>query len=252
MSGQPPAGIGTAYFPAADVPPNGSAAHGSARGSSAQAISQAGPSQLRSLPRRRRPAMIALAVALAGAGVLIGATVYAQASHQVPVVVVTAAVPAGAVITSGDLGTADVAVPAGTHVIPASQLAQVTGQTAAEPLQSGTLLAPAQLTAARPPGQGQVLVPVPLKPESLPASGLAPGDQVLVIGTPGDQGQPESAATTTSLPAPVPAVVEAVNTVTDQDGYDVVDLLVTRQEGESVAAQASTGAVALIVTRRGP
>jgi SAF domain len=196
--------------------------------------------------------MVALSVALAGAGVLISTAVYAQASHQVPVVVVTAAVPTGAVITSGDLGTADVAVPAGVPVIAASQLGQVSGQTAAESLQPGMLLAPAQLTTARPPGPGQVLVPVPLKPESLPASGLAPGDQVQVIGTPGDQGQPGSSSTATLLPAPVPAVVEAVSTVTDEDGYDVVDLLVAKQEGEPVAAQASTGEIALIVTRRGP
>jgi hypothetical protein len=247
VSGQPPAGIGTAYFPTADVPPNGNAANGRA-----PAVSPPGPGRLRNLPRRRRPAVLALAVALAGAGALIGTTVYAQASHQVPVVVVTAAVPAGAVITSGDVGTADVAVPAGVPVIPAAQLSQVSGQTAAEPLQPGMLLAPAQLTTARPPGPGQVLVPVPLKPESLPASGLTPGDQVLVIGTPGDQGQPGSSSAAASLSAPVPAVVEAVSTITDPDGYDVVDLLVARQDGQPVAAQASTGEIALIVTKRGP
>jgi SAF domain len=252
VSGQPPAGVGTAYFPAADVPPNGGASNGSAPNGSTRFVSPPEPGRLRSLPRRRRPAVLALSIALAGAGMLIGTTVYAQASHQVPVVVVTAVVPAGAVITSGDLGTADVAVPSGVPVIPAGQLDQVSGQTAAESLQPGMLLASAQLTSARPPGPGQVLVPVPLKPESLPASGLAPGDQVLVIGTPGDQGQPGSSSTATSLSAPVPAVVEAISTVTDQDGFDVVDLLVAKQDGEPVAAQASTGEIALIVTKRGP
>jgi hypothetical protein len=239
VSRQPPAGIGTAYFPAADVPVNGSAP---------PAVR---PGQLRGLPRRRRPAMIALAVALGGAGVLVSAAVYQQADRQVPVVMMTASVPAYGVISAADIGTVEVTVPAGVHVIPGAQLGQVAGQIAAVALRPGTLLAPADLTAAQPPGQGQDLVPVPLKPESLPASGLAPGDHVLIVATPGDQGQPGSSAGSPSLTAPVAAVVESVDPVVDQDGFDVVDLLVASSSGQAVAAQASTGEVALIVTKRG-
>ncbi len=244
MSRQPPAQIGTAYFPDADVPSsNGkSASHASPGG-------QAG--KLRGLPRRRRPAMVALAIALAGAGVLASTAVYERTDRQVPVIMVTAAVPAGAVITAADVATADVSVPSGVHVIPGSQLGQVAGQTAAVALTPGTLLAPADLTVAQPPGPGQVLVAVPVKPESLPASGLQPGDQVLIVATPGDQGQSGNSGQATSLQAPVPGIVEAVNTVPDQDGFDVVDLLVLASDGVPVAAQASTGQVALIVTRRG-
>jgi hypothetical protein len=195
--------------------------------------------------------MMALAVALAGAGVLVSAAIYQQADHRVPVVVITAAVPAGAVITAADVGTAAVTVPAGINVIPAAQLGQVTGQTAAEALRPGTLLAPADLATAQLPAPGQVLVAVPVKPESLPASGLAAGDQVLIVATPGDQGQPGSSTATASLSAPVPGVVEAVNAVTDQDGFDVVDVLVPTAAGQSVAEQASTGEFALIVIKRG-
>ena len=50
------------------------------------------------------------------------------------------------------------------------------------------------------------------------------------------------------LTSPVAAVVEAVNAVPDQDGYDVVDLLVTSGNGPPVAEQAATGQIALIVT----
>jgi hypothetical protein len=244
MSKQPPAAIGTAYFPDADVP--------GSNGRMAGHASPGGPAgRLRGLPRRRRPAMIALAVAMAGAGVLASTAIYERTDRQVPVVMVTAAVPAGAVITAGDVATADVFVPSGVHVIPSSQLAQVAGQTAAVALTPGTLLAPADLTTAQPPGPGQVLVAVPVKPESLPASGLQPGDRVLIVATPGDQGQSGSSGQATSLPSPVAGVVEAVNTVTDQDGFDVVDLLVPSSAGLPVAAQASTGQFALIVTKRG-
>jgi SAF domain-containing protein len=248
MSRQPP-GIGTAYFPDADVPRgNGQVLTTGPAG----APGHAGPAgQLRGLPRRRRPAMVALAVAMAGAGVLVSAGLYERTEHQVPVVMVTASVPAGATITAGDIGTAEVTVPSGVHVIPGSQLGQVAGQIAAVTLGPGTLLAPADLTGALPPRPGQVLDAIPVKPESLPASGLEPGDHVLVIATPGDQGQSGNSAQAPSLQAPVPGVIEAVDTATDQDGYDVVDVLVSAGAGLPVAQQASTGQIALIVTSRG-
>jgi hypothetical protein len=239
VSRQPPAGIGTAYFPATDVPANG---NGTAAGP---------PGPLRGLPRRRRPAMVALAVALAGAGVLVSAAVYQRTDRQVPVVVVTSGVPAFGVLSASDIGIADVAVPGGVHVIPASQIGQVTGQIAAVTLRPGTLLAPADLTAAQPPGPGQVLIPIPLKPESLPASGLAAGDQVLIIATPGDQGQSSSSTAAPALTTPARAMVAAVNLNTDQDGFDVVDVLVAASAGSDVASQVSTGQFALVVTKRG-
>jgi hypothetical protein len=241
MSRQPRAGVGTAYFPSADVPPNGNG-NGTVPGP---------PGQLRSLPRRRRPAMVALAIALAGAGVLISAEVYQRTSHQVPVVVIISDVPAFGVISASDVGVARVSVPAGVHVIPAGQLHAVTGEIAAVALRPGTLLNPADLTAAQPPASGQVLIPVPVKPESLPASGLAPGDRVLVVATPGDQGQPSSSNATPALTSPVPGTVAAVDARADQDGFDVVDLLVAASTGNAVAAQVSTGQFALVVTRRG-
>jgi hypothetical protein len=233
--------IGTAYFPEADVRPT---ANGQQPGSPA-------PGRLRGLPRRRRPAMLALAAAMAGAGVLVSATVYRQASHSEPVVVVTAPVPPGAVITAADLATADVRVPAGVHVIPGSQLARVSGDVAAVGLRPGTLLAPADLTTSLPPGPGQDLVAIAVKPEALPASGLAAGDHVLIVATPGDQGQAGTSSLPASLPSPVAGVVEAVSTVTDQQGFDVVDVLVAKAVAVAVAGQASTGQVALVVTSRG-
>lgn len=241
MSRQPPAGVGTAYFPSTDVPSNGNGN-----------VSVPGPpGQLRSMPRRRRPAMVALAIALAGAGVLISAEVYQRTNHQVPVVVITTSVPAFGVISGGDLGIAHVTVPAGVHVIPGSQLNAVSGEIAAVALRPGTLLNPADLASAQPPASGQVLIPVPVKPESLPASGLAPGDRVLVVATPGDQGQPSSSNTAAALTSPVPGTVAAVDSRADQDGFDVVDLLVAAPSGNAVAAQVSTGQFALVVTKRG-
>jgi SAF domain len=235
MSGSDPGvGFGTVFHPEPDPPRNGPV----------PAVAHA---QLRGLPRKRRPGMIALAAALIGAGILASAALYNREDHQVPVLMVTAPVPVGSVITSADVGTTTVAAGPGLQTIPARQLSQVVGLVAATSLRPGTLLVPSELTSKLPPGPGQDLVPVAVKPSGLPASGLVPGDQVLVVATPAGSSGSAAAPVLTS---PVTAVVEAVNTVPDQDGYDVVDLLVTSSNGPPVAEQAATGQIAIIVTSR--
>jgi hypothetical protein len=195
--------------------------------------------------------MLALAIAMAGTGVVISAAVYQRADHQVPVVMVTRAVPAGAVISASDLGSTSVSLGSGIAIIPASQLRQAAGQIAAVTLQPATLLSPAELTSSRPPAPGVDLVPAAVRPADLPATGLAAGDRVLVVPTPGVQGQPGTASGASSLAGPVPAAIEAVTTVPDPEGFDVVDLLVSDNDAVAVASQVSTGQFALVVTKRG-
>lgn len=230
--------IGTSFHPETDPAFNG------------RRFSNNPSVQLARLPRRRRPGMIALAVALVGVGTLAGAAIYTATNHRVAVLVATASVPPGSVITAGDVGTASVSAGPGVQVIPASQEQQVIGQIAGTALHPGMLLTAAELTTLRPPALGQALVPLPMRPSDLPASGLAPGDHVLVVPTPGAQGQPGSSATAPTLAAPVAGVVVAVSTAPNADGYEVVDVVVPAGVGASVAAQASTGQIALIVTKR--
>ncbi len=238
MSSGPGPQVGTAFHPEIEL--NGSGPR------------QWQSGQLAKLPRRRRPGMIALAVALIGLGIVASAAVYAATNLRVPVIVVTADVPAGGVITANAIGTASISVSTGVQTIPASQLNQVLGQIAGSALHPGMLLAAAELATVRPPAHGQVLVPLPIKPSILPASGIEPGDRVIVEATPGAQGQSGSSSAAPVLPSPVPGIVEAVRLATDADGYDVVDILVARQSGDAVAAQASTGQIALIITKRAP
>ena len=233
-SSEPELGFGTVFHPEPEPARNGPA-------------TTVTPGHLRGLPRRRRPGMIALAAALIGVGVLASAALYHRADHQVPVVLVTATVPAGSVITANDVGTTTVVTGPGMQVIPARQLSQVVGLVAATSLQRGTLLVPSQLTSRLTPGPGQDLVPVALKPSALPASGLAPGDQVLAVATPASAGSGSAASV---LIRPVAAVVEAISTATDQSGDEVVDLLVPADLGPAVAQQAATGQIALVVTHR--
>jgi hypothetical protein len=206
--------------------------------------------QLAKLPRRRRPGMIALAVALVGLGVLASVAVYGATDQRVPVIVLTANVPVGSVITASDLGSANVSVGAGVQVIPARQMSQVVGQIAGTSLHPGMLLAASELATVRPPAAGEVLIPLPIKPSFVPASGIGTGDHLLIEATPGAQGEAGASNGAAALATPVAGVVEAVNLAPDADGFDVIDVLVARASGDAVAAQASTGQIALIITKR--
>lgn len=234
--------VGTAFHPEIEPEYNGSSSH----------RWQAGTGQLAQLPRRRRPGMVALAVALVGLGILASVSLYAATNSRVPVIVITASVNAGARIPSSAVGTADVSASSGVQLIPASQLSQVVGQVAGSDLHPGMLLTASELTTQLPPGPSQDLVPLPMKPSIIPASGLAVGDHVLIEATPGAEGQAGSSNATPALSSPVAGIVEAVSLIPDTDGYDVVDVLVAKSAGQSVAAQASTGQIAIIVTKRSP
>ena len=234
-AGQQGGNFGTVFHPEPDPLPPGNG--GPARAG-----------QLRPLPRRRRPGMIALAVALIGVGILGGAALFQRVNHQVPVLLISTAVPAGTTVTSADLTTTSVVLGAGVRAIPARQEHQVVGLVAASDLQPGTLLAASELTTALPPSRNQQLVPVALKPSQLPASGLGPGDQVLVISAPAASSD-NGAAT----PGPsIPGVVEAVSARPDQDGMAVVDLIVAAANGTGLAREAAAGGIALVVTSRSP
>lgn len=201
------------------------------------------------LPRQRRRSMLALGVTLTGLGALAAAWLFTSSGHRVPVLEAARNIPAGAVITAADLSAATISG-TGLTTIPARQEPQVTGTTAAVGLRAGTILVPADLTSAAVPGPGQQLVPVALKSSQIPASGLAPGDHVLVIATPGAAGQAAAGQSgTPALTAPADATVYQVSPP-GQDGTVTVDLLVAAAAGPPVAQQASTGQVALIVTPR--
>jgi hypothetical protein len=195
--------------------------------------------------------MIALAIAMAGAGVLVSAGLYQRADHQVAVIMVTRAVPPGAVLTPADLSTTRITVGSGIQVIPASQIDKVSGEVAAVGLRPSTMLAPSDLTTIQPPVSGEELIVAPIKPYALPASGLQPGDQVLIISTPGQQGQAGYSPATPALSTPVQGRIEAVSSIPGADGFDVVDVLVADGSAVAVASQVSTGQFALIVTKRG-
>jgi hypothetical protein len=204
------------------------------------------------LPRHRRRRMLVFGLLLIVVGALAAAYLYTGIGDRVSVVVVTRDVPIGTQIDASDVATTRIAADPDVALIPGRQLRQVVGRLAAVDLRKGTLLAPSQVTTTLNPRPGQQVVPVALKVAQLPARGLSPGDQVLVIATPGDQAQDQ--ATTGSGPGPLTqdtaATVDQVSSP-DADGNVRVDLVVDARVGPAIAKQASTGRLAVVLTSRG-
>jgi hypothetical protein len=196
--------------------------------------------------------MFVIGVLLMMVGALVAAYLYTGIGGRESVVMVTRDVPIGTQITASDVATTRVAADQGVALIPGRQLHQVVGRLAAVDLRKGALLTPSQVTTALSPRPGQQVVPVALKLSQLPARGLTPGDQVLVIATPGQQGQDQATIGNGQGPLTqdTAATVDQVSSP-DADGNVRVDLVVDARVGPAIAKQASTGRLAVVLTSRG-
>lgn len=134
--------------------------------------------------RRRWPlALVASLVALASA--LTFAVLWLNAGDRKPVLVVSRPVPAGQVLSDGDLGVVRVSTDPGLRPIPASQRREVIGQTVSTGLVPGSLLTRAHLGGnVTLLGAGQAVVGVSLEGGQLLTPNLRVGDQVLIVQTP--------------------------------------------------------------------
>ncbi|RBQ17228.1 hypothetical protein DP939_25105 [Spongiactinospora rosea] len=203
--------------------------------------------------------MLALGVALVVVMAYGGYLLHQAFNTRVPVLATARDVAVGQVIEAADLATVQVAVDAAqVATIPASQAGQVVGMRAAVAVRAGMLLAPSAVTNAVSPAAGLQLVAVALKPSQIPARGLAPGDQVLIVSTPdgsaaapppssGDAEQGEEGAAGDGAEWQVPAAVDQVKGP-DADGLVTVDVLIVAASGPRVARQASTGRIAVVLT----
>jgi hypothetical protein len=190
---------------------------------------------------RRRPALLALGIALTATGALTTAWLVSHADARVSVVALARDVPYGSVVTAADLVVADVALDARIATVPAEQARTAVGQVAAVPLLAGTLLSPAALTSKLPPGPGEVLVALAIPASRMPAGSLSAGARVLMVSTP-----VRDADAPTSPPPTLRATVVRLGD-TDLDGVTVVDVTVPAAEGPIAASWSATGRIALIL-----
>jgi len=193
------------------------------------------------IPSRRRPALIALGLALAILCGLGGYWIFSSASNAVTVLRVTSDVPRGAEITATDIGTLEIIDGQGTGAFTAEEADQVVGRIATVDLPSGTLVTEDNVGEGLPIEAGESVVGVALTAAQLPAYPIAAGDPVRIIETPLAQGDPPK-----TTPASYSATV-FTRTFDEQTSQWIVDLVVPEDDAADIAARAATGRVALIV-----
>ena len=202
---------------------------------------------LRSAAARRRTnrksLILSVLVILLG-GLLAFAAGQALTSHT-EVLAVARDVQVGSTITADDLTVAN--VPSDPHLspIPAAEQSQIVGMVAHVPLTRGELLTRAQVGTGTGLAAEEVLVALPLKEGQFPARGLSPGQQVLIVPTPGTTGS--SGETGATSDRPIEATVAEVGAANPMTQVTVVDVRVREADGPTVARLASTGSLALIL-----
>jgi flagella basal body P-ring formation protein FlgA len=201
------------------------------------------PGPLKPTRARRRPALIALGLALVALSVLASVYVTSMLGQTYQALAVTKDVARGTVITAADLGTVD--LPTGPTLlkpVPAEELDQMVNKVATADLKAGQLLTRESVTDELQPAAGRSIVGVALAPNQMPATGdLRAGDTVRVVETPASGGEPP-----TEAPFTIPATV--VGTEDSPIGDQVVvDVEVTSANAAALAARAATGRVAIVI-----
>jgi Flp pilus assembly protein CpaB len=193
---------------------------------------------------RRRPTIVAGAIAAVCLGAVLAAWAWSSSTSTQQVLVATAEIPRGSVIEAEDLTTARLNVDSAVAVLPASAADDLIGQRAALDVAAGGLLTADLVQKGSIPASGKSLVGVALKPEQAPGETLMAGDLVRVVVTPGQDGE-------TPKIAPEFSAAEVVGIHHDSEtGQTVVDLLVPHAEASLLAARVATGNIALVLDSR--
>ena len=213
---------------------------------------------VRSAAARRRTnrkslVLSALVVLLGG---LLAFTAGQMLTAHSEVLAVARDVQLGSTITAEDLTVANVTSDPNLSPIPASQQSQIVGMVAEVALVRGELLTRAQIGPDSGFTSGEMLVALPLTEGQFPARGLNPGQQVLIVATPGSTGSTSGSDapagdTGSAGDQPIDATVAEVGSANQATQVTVVDVRVAADDGARVAELASTGNLALILLPAG-
>jgi len=190
---------------------------------------------------RRRPALVAGAVAAICLGALLGAWAWTSATNTEEVLAARDTIPRGAIITADDLERVRINADPALDPVPASSYDDIVGQRAALDISAGSLITEESTSDALLPPEGMSVVGVALTSAQAPGLTLQSGDRVRVVATPGE-GEAAPAG------APVFNEAEVVGShLDDTTGELVVDLLVSYADATTLAARVATGNVALVL-----
>ena len=193
---------------------------------------------------RRKPAVVALSLALVVLGAFLSMWAYLSLGNAQQVVAVRADIARGSVITQDALQVVRVGVDPALAVVPASQLESLVGQRAGVDLRAGQLVVPAAVTTEVVPRTGFSVVGVSLGAGQVPADTLQVGDAVRVVSTPGQQGE--------VVEAELRAFEGVVVTVSPPDASGRLGLVVEvpAQQAPELAARSATGKLAVVLDTR--
>jgi hypothetical protein len=199
-------------------------------------------------PRRWTAKGLALAVIFVVLGGLVVMFGVASFTKRDTVLVVAKTVPVGSTIDASDVTTAKISSDPALTPIPSGERDQVIGKVAQVDLKPGTLFTRDELGTSDGFTTGQVLVALPLKQGQFPARGLAAGQSVLVVATPGSSSNSAGPPDGTTTPGGgTKAVVTEVGATDASTGVTVVDVRVAANAGVPLAKLASTGNAAVIL-----
>ncbi|WP_431728280.1 SAF domain-containing protein [Verrucosispora sp. TAA-831] len=196
--------------------------------------------------RRVRPGLLGLAVLLIALGGLGSAFAITSVRATGSYLAVAQTVEVGSVLGADDLVAVQVAGGQGLDPVPSGRLAEVIGMRAAVSLAPGTLLTMAQLTDDPLLGPGQQQFALGLRAAQVPAPKLRPGDQVLLVSTPNNDGN-SSGGGSSSATRFTATVTDAVST----EGRDevVVYLALAVRDVPAVVALAAQDRIAVVLTK---
>ncbi|MFD7309226.1 SAF domain-containing protein [Promicromonospora sp. NPDC059942] len=201
------------------------------------------PGPLKPTRARRRPALIALGLALVALSVLASLYLATTLGKTYQVLAVNTDIPRGAAITAGDIVTAELPTgPTSLDAVSADKFDQVVDKIATADLKPGQLLTSTSFTDELAPPSGQSIVGIALTPSQMPTSQLHAGDSVRVVETPATGGEPPVEA-----PFAIAATVIGVSGDAALGDQTVVDVQVASGNAAALAARAATGRVAIVI-----
>lgn len=185
-------------------------------------------------------------------GGLLAFTAGQMLTARTEVLAVARDVQLGDTITAEDLAVANVTSDPNLSPIPASQRSQIVGLVAQVSLSRGELLTDAQIGPASGFAAGEMLVALPMREGQFPSRGLSPGQQVLIVATPGSTGSTSGSGTPTvetngARDQQINATVAEVGPLNQATQVTVIDVRVSADDGVRLAELASTGNLALIL-----
>lgn len=174
------------------------------------------------------------------------ALAYAAAGDRKSVLAVARAVPAGQAITAEDLKEVMVSADPALQPVPATERASVVGRPVGVALVPGTLLSRAHLATDKLLPAGRDVVGLSLKPGQVPL-GVAPGDPVIVVGTPTSASSSTDPDVAEIRVLATNAKVLAVEPPAASGDITVVSVIVDAGDAPAVAGAGASGQASVIV-----